>query len=413
MLKHSATPTLSLALLAAGSGLPLLAQAAFIEDGKASLTLNNFYFNSDYRQPGATQSKREEWAQGFMLDYQSGFTEGTLGFGVDAIGMLGVKLDSSADRINTGLLSADNAGNPQDEYSELGLTAKVRLSKSILRVGTLIPKLPTVLPNDSRLLPQTFRGAHLNSREIDGLTLDAGRLTHNSQRNDSSSEDMIVSGQAIGGGRFSDAFDFAGASYQWREGLTTSYNYARLEDNYRQHIVNLVHALPLGAGSLKSDLRYARSSDDGTSNVDNTALGALFTYSLSGHALSLAYQKMRGDTGFPYLNGTDAFLVNFVMLAPDFANPDEKSWQARYSYDFAAMGIPGLTFMTRYVRGDGFERGGRSAREWERNSDIGYAFQDGRLKNFAVKWRNGTYRSSGGNDIDQNRLILSYTLPLL
>ena len=102
------------------------------------------------------------------------------------------------------------------------------------------------------------------------------------------------------------------------------------------------------------------------------------------------------------------------MLSADFANADEKSWQARYDYNFAAMGIPGLTFMTRYVTGDDFGPGGNS-KEWERNTDIGYVFQEGALKNLGVKWRNGTYRSSNNNDrdIDQNRLIVSYTIPLM
>jgi hypothetical protein len=78
-----------------------------------------------------------------------------------------------------------------DDYSQLGFAAKARISKSTLHVGTLIPKLPTVLPSDSRLLPQTFRGAQLQSREIDGLTLDVGQLTHNSLRNSSASDDML------------------------------------------------------------------------------------------------------------------------------------------------------------------------------------------------------------------------------
>ncbi|WP_165669154.1 OprD family outer membrane porin, partial [Metapseudomonas otitidis] len=89
----------SLALAIAGG---LLAQQAvaggFIEDSKASVELRNYYFNRDFRQPGASQKKAEEWAQGFLLRYESGFTEGTIGVGVDAIGLLGVKLDSSPDR---------------------------------------------------------------------------------------------------------------------------------------------------------------------------------------------------------------------------------------------------------------------------------------------------------------------------
>ena len=68
------------------------ASADFIKDSRASLELRNFYFNRDFRQDGAMQHKAEEWAQGFLLRYESGFTEGPLGFGVDALGLLGVKL---------------------------------------------------------------------------------------------------------------------------------------------------------------------------------------------------------------------------------------------------------------------------------------------------------------------------------
>ena len=138
------------------------------------------------------------------------------------------------------------------------------------------------------------------------------------------------------------------------------------------------------------------------------------TYSVSGHSFGLGYQKMSGDTGFAYLNGTDPYLVNYVMISADYANADEKSWQARYDYNFAAIGIPGLTFMTRYVTGDNFAGDtSHSGKEWERNTDIGYVFQEGTLKNLGVKWRNGTYRSNSSKDIDQNRLIVSYTIPLM
>lgn len=68
--------------------------AGFIEDSKASLTLRNLYINTDNRNGPANPSKQEEWGQGFLLNYTSGFTEGTVGFGVDALGLLGVRLDS-------------------------------------------------------------------------------------------------------------------------------------------------------------------------------------------------------------------------------------------------------------------------------------------------------------------------------
>ena len=409
-------------LTALGSTLALSPQAfaEFLAGSKASVELRNFYFNRDFRQDNAAQSKQEEWAQGFLLRYESGYTEGTIGVGVDALGLLGVKLDSSPDRAGSGLLPRDKekVNGAADDYSELGLTAKLRASKSTLKIGTLLPKLPTVLANDSRLLPQTFEGAHLNSAEFAGLTFDGGRLRQVSQRDSSNREDMTVtSGSARGivATDTSDQFDFAGLSYKWTPQLTTGYSYAKLDGLYDQHIVNLVHVLPIAAGqALKTDLRYARSDDDGHSNVDNRAFGAMLTYTLGGHGFGAGYQSMSGDTGFAYIGGTDAFLVNFVQIG-DFANRDEKSWQARYDYDFAALGVPGLTFMTRYLSGDNIELGAGKpeGKEWERDTDIGYVVQSGPLKNVGVKWRNATVRSSHfGNDLDENRLILSYVLPL-
>jgi hypothetical protein len=413
------------ALAALGTSLTLstVSHAAFIEDSKASVELRNFYMNRDFRQEGGSsgQSKAEEWAQGFLLRYESGYTEGTVGFGLDAIGTLGLKLDSSPGESGTGLLQRDNEApkRAQDDYGDLGVTAKVKISKSVLKAGTLMPKLPTVLSNDSRLLPQSFQGGWINSQEIDGLTLDAGQLSRVNQRDSSDHETMVLTtGNGRGftgtGGVTSDEFNFAGVSYKWNDQLTTAYHYGALEDFYKQHILNAVHVLPLGdKQSLKSDLRFARSTDDGQTNVDNKAFGAMFTYALGGHAFGLGYQKMSGDTGYAYINGTDPFLVNFVQIG-DFAFKDEKSWQARYDYNFAALGIPGLTFMTRYLTGDNVDRGAglSEGKEWERDTDIAYVFQEGPLKNFGIKWRNATTRSNFGNDLDENRLILSYTLAL-
>ena len=422
---------------------PNLAHADFIADSKASLELRNFYMNRDYRQDGSPalpkvtgktpveyRSKSEEWAQGFLLRYESGFTEGTVGVGVDAIGTLGVRLDSGRGTSGTGLLQADReTGRAEDSYGDLGVTAKVRVSKSTLKVGTLMPKLPTLLSNDSRLLPQSFQGGQLNSMEIDGLTFDAGQLNRVNQRDSSDHETMTLTNSysaktkstgarginfKSGAVADSDEFNFAGASYKWNDQLTTGYNYAKLDQLYDQHILNLAHVLPIAdQQSLKTDLRFARSTDDGQTNVDNKALGAMFTYTLGFQSFGLGYQSMSGDTGFAYINGADPYLVNFVQIG-DFAFKDEKSWQARYDYNFAGMGIPGLTFMTRYLNGNNVDRGAglSEGKEWERDMDIAYVVPEGDFKGVGIKWRNATTRSNFGNELDENRLILSYTLAL-
>ncbi|EXF47456.1 porin [Pseudomonas sp. BAY1663] len=423
MLKTPIARGVALATLGATLAIPTLAQAAFIEDTKAGLELRNFYYNSDNRQEGASQSKQDEWAQGFILRVESGYTEGPVGFGVDALGLLGVKLDSSPDRTGTGLLPVGDSGAP-DDYSELGLTAKAKVSKSVLKVGTLQLKNPAIGTSDSRLLPAVMRGAQLVSNEIDGLTLDLGYIDQINNRNSTNYEDMVVNttgkditidGASVAdSGVESDELVYLGGTYKVTKDLSASYYYSNLEDFYKQHALNLIHVLPIADGqSLKTDLRYQRSKDDGTSNVDNKAFGAMVTYSISGHSFGLGYQKMSGDTGFAYVGGNiDPYLVNYVQIG-DFARTDEKSWQARYDFNFAAVGIPGLTFMTRYLSGEDFGANG-DGKEWERNTDIGYTFQEGALKNLNLKWRNATFRTNGtGNDIDQNRLIVSYTIPLM
>ncbi|WP_312145976.1 OprD family outer membrane porin, partial [Stutzerimonas kunmingensis] len=49
---------------------------------------------------------------------------------------------------------------------------------------------------------------------------------------------------------------------------------------------------------------------------------------------------------------------------------------------------------------------------WERNTDIAYVIQSGPLKNLGFKLRNATTRSNFQSDLDENRFIVSYSLPL-
>ncbi len=64
----------------------------FIEGSTASLLMRNYYYNSD-RKSG--DRDRKDWTQGFTLNYSSGFTQGTVGFGVEAFGNWGIRLDGA------------------------------------------------------------------------------------------------------------------------------------------------------------------------------------------------------------------------------------------------------------------------------------------------------------------------------
>ena len=109
--KYSAL-ALSIGLAAISSATFAEEQNGFFEDASVTLQARNYYFMRDFSDivGPSQQSKSEEWAQGFILNAKSGYTPGVVGFGIDAIGMLGIKLDSGGGRVNTGLLPSGASG---------------------------------------------------------------------------------------------------------------------------------------------------------------------------------------------------------------------------------------------------------------------------------------------------------------
>ena len=139
----------------------------------------------------------------------------------------------------------------------------------------------------------------------------------------------------------------------------------------------------------------------------------MLSYAINGHKLGLGFQDMSGDTGYAYIDGSDPFLVNFVQIN-DFANADERSWQARYDYDFGKVDVPGLSFMTRYIKGSDAQIAGSddTGGEWERDIEVKYVVQRGPLKDVYVRLRNASFKSDFARDADENRVIVGYTLPI-
>ncbi len=428
--------------------------AGFIEDSTATLSLRNFYFSNDNRESqdevgrnAARNGQQEEWGQAFQLNYSSGFTQGTVGFGLDAIALVGVQLDSGgngkagSDRTPGALFPRDSDGSAVDNYAKGGVTGKVRLSKTEARLGTLQPKLPVVTFNDGRLLPQTFQGGQITSNEIDGLTLIAGQLESTKTRSSSDDIGLRIAGATLVNGQQADSntFYFAGGDYKLTKDLTAQYYYGNLDDFYKQHFLGLTHNWALPVGALKSDLRYFSSAADGknasaagraegyrssgfwkagdsnTGEVDNRTWSALFTYSLSGHALSAGYQQVSGDSAFPFLNqgdGATAYLITDRQIS-NFARAGQRTWLAEYGYDFASAGLPGLKATVTYLSSDNIQNAGADQQEWERDFRLDYTLQQGALKGLGFSWRNASLRSEATSNTDQNRLIVSYSLPLL
>lgn len=415
------------------------AHADLLSDSKATLGMRNFYFNNDNRDGSATPSKTEEWAQGFMLDYKSGYTDGTVGFGVDALGLMGVTLDSGKGRhVGSTMIPSDSDNSAVDEWSRLGLTGKVRMSKTELRYGTLIPKLPILVANDGRLLPQTFEGGQITSNEFKDLTLTGGRIEHATGRGSTDQTGLA----AMGGTRESNQFDFAGGDWRVTKDLTAQYYYANLDNYYTQQFFGLIHTLAIADGqSLKTDLRYFKTDSSGENSsgtsgyrisgytkngdgeIDNRTWSAALVYTLGGHAITAGYQSVSDGSSFTQLNqgslankgagGTSLYLYT-DRLIQSFTRAGERTSFGQYAYDFAALGVPGLKASVMYLSGDNIKTtSGDNQKEWERDISLDYVLQSGTLKGVGFGWRNGKSNSEAARDQDQNRVFVSYSIPLM
>lgn len=443
MTKASPVKPLLLSTIGCLLAAPDAALADFIADSHGTLNVRNFYFNNDYRnQPGPQgQSKLREWGNGFMLDLKSGYTDGALGFGLDAFGTLGVRLDGGAgNHRGSSMFPDEGDGAAVDEYSRLGLTAKARFSNTELRVGTLQPKLPILVSNDGRLLAQTFEGAMLTSKAIDSLTLVGGRLNKTTGRASSNDSGLAVAG----GRRESNDFSFAGADYQVSKQLLLQYYRAQLDNYYDQDFLGLTHTFPIVEGqTFKTDLRYFRTRADGQNDsvqgraagytlsgngdipgrIDNDTWAAIFTYNVGGHSLMAGYQSVSSGSNFTQLNqastgegaaGASTYLPT-DRFASSFLRAGEDTTFGMYAYNFVASGLPGLTASIGYYRGTHIKQAGAAnAQEWERDIIVDYVIQSGSFQGVAFGLRNAVLRSGVPSDgaQDQTRLVVSYTLAM-
>ncbi|MCQ4260491.1 OprD family porin [Stutzerimonas stutzeri] len=428
---------LALAVTAATSQLAVASEqsesAGFVADSNLTLLNRNYYFARDNRASGAAKSRIEEWAHGMLLTYESGFTQGTVGFGVDLHAGGAIKLDSGRGTSGTGLLPVDSDGRAADELGFAGGAAKVRVSNTTLKYGDLTPTAPVFSPGTGRIFASTANGFQLSSNELEGLTIDAGYFTSLRDRNRSLNRDGDIS-LVYAGGIDAQRVGYLGGTYQLTDSLSATLYGSKYEDVWTQYYGNLNYILPLADDqSLAFDFNVYDTRDEGSAqagNINTTAWSLAAGYTFGAHRVSLSHQQVNGNSPMDYISmdGTNAgdsiYLANSSQWS-DFNAPGEKSVQARYDLNMAAYGVPGLSLMARYIKGDidgaSVDPDGAYAyyagdagkgKEWERDLEARYVVQDGDLKDLSVRVRYATARGFAG-DIDELRVITEYPLDIL
>ena len=413
----------------------------FVEDSTWSVLNRSVFDQRDYRH-GARNSgarnaykprserngKAEEWAYGLMGTFQSGFTQGLIGVGVDAHAYLGVQLDSGGGRAGKArLLGLDNDGHPKNEFSRGGAALKLRMSNTVLSYGEQRVKTPVFSSSDSRLLPETATGFFVTSSEIDKLRLVAGHFNESTDRNASSHDQGFVVNYS--NGRKGDSFDLAGAVYSPTSNFSASLYSSRYEDSWDQHYLGSTFTQVIDdQRSLTFDLNLYRTTDTGkalSGRIDNTTWSLVSRFNQGPHGFSVGYQQVDGNTPFDYVTRGAIFIGNAVQMS-DFNAPNEKSWQARYDLSMSAYGVPGLTLTALYVRGfdiDGthvdpsggyaYLGYGKDGKHWERDLEARYVVQGGKAKGLAFSVRHNVHRGDTAQaelDGDQVRVAVEWPL---
>ena len=456
---HFRPTAIGLALLAGITGQAWAAEEDDRQRGQAaakgfiegqSLTLSTRNFASREQKHGRFVFKipkedgyepthsRRTWVQGSILQYSSGYTRGTVGFGLDVGAFHALNLERGKGVVAGGSnrTLTDSDGRPLDEWSKLGVAnLRLRLSNSELRAGRFQVQTPVLATIDNRALPSTFRGVGLTSSELTGLRLQAGSFDRVSPRTGAGDEKLTTTyGDRKAKG---DRYSYLGGTYRATPNLSLSAYGGEFEDIWRQYYLGFSHDLgDPDVLALHTRFDGYSTRDAGSRKagyIDNDTWSLAFTLARGAHSLMAGWQQVDGDEYFDYVNETAAiYLVNY--LQSDYNGPNEKSAQLAYGTDWARYGIPGLSSTLWYAKGwgidgtryDGDRNGAHGSyaevrkQDGERHRELGmtiaYKIQNGPLKSSSIKLTYRRHRASqnqADGSIDDVRLITTLPFNLL
>jgi len=380
----------------------------FFRDTYLKLNPRTYYFN---RNEVGT-SRKEAWALGGELRYESGWLKDRLQIG--AAGYTSQKLYGPQDRDGTLLLKEG-----QQSFTVLGQAyLKLRiLDRTGLQLYRQPFDLPYVNKQDSRMVPNTFEAYSLRSTSIPNLSLLASHLTKIKKRNASSFVPM------------SEAAGFAGTD----KGLTMGGFYYQVTDDikfgaisqYAWDFMNTFYTEGYGTVDLTDEIPMRLSAqftkqtsvgDELGGDFDTHMVATAAAISFRNATLSFAYSSTDDDSSIrkPF-GGSPSYLS---LMVKDFDRADEDAWLVAGSYDFSRWGLHGLSGFVKYVWGDTPESGPNASPDQEElNITLDYRINKGRVHGLWFRFRAAFVDQDEGfatsQDINDIRVIVNYDLSAL
>jgi hypothetical protein len=130
--------------------------------------------------------------------------------------------------------------------------------------------------------------------------------------------------------------------------------------------------------------------------------------------LTLAYTRTGDSNGIRNPWGGSPSYASLILK--DFDRAGEKAWRLGLSYDFAGIGLKGMSGFMNYARGDTDDRGENASPDQEElDFTIDLRPPEGMLRGLWLRARAAFVDEKGPDtqNLTDYRIILNYELPLL
>jgi outer membrane porin, OprD family len=392
----------------------------FFRDTRVNLHLRTFYLNRTSTTPANAATNNSEGtpesttvaealATGGWLEYRSGWLLDA--FSVGAVGYLSEPLYAPSDRDGTQLLATGQEG-----YAALGQAwAALRYKEyALLKGPRQLVEQSYVNPHDTRMSPNTFEGATL-SGEVGSLEYFAAFLSKEKPRNQ---DNFVWMTQQAGIVRHHDGLGVVTARATPWTGLVLYGSEFYLPDGFNtaygeiSYDVTVARDWRVELGFQYTDQRSVGAQLLGDFVTWNTGGQARLSYAGASVRAAFAFTGQANDIQTPW--GRWPGYLHLQLKDFDLAN--QNAWGVGVGYDFAQIGVRGLTASAIYAMGTNAVKPNTdtalsNAREADFRAD--WVAPENVLRGFSFTFRGAAVNQNGQRLQTEFRLIMNYEIPLL
>jgi hypothetical protein len=380
-----------------------------IRDLEVGWNTRSYYFNRNRFESG----RKEAFTLGGALRVRTGWLADH--FAIAGTLFTSQKLIGKKSRDGTMLLRSG-----QRSYTVFGEAyGKIRYGSHEVILYRHEIDLPYVNRNDSRMTPNTFEGykvrgkfSFLNDGVVEyGLGyLDKIKLRDANQfisMSRAAGVDGTDHGMFFGGLRFSprEKLNFGAINYYVEDTINIAYTEADYAHSFSDDLAIRMRA-------QFSHQRSVGGNDLAGSSFDTWVLGGRMALSYRHFTLSVGFTTTDSEREIQSRFGSYPGFVS--LMRRDFNRAGEDAWQVGVAYDFARLGLDGLSAFANYAEGYGArdnETRESLPNEREFNITVDYKPKLGFLHGFWLRLR-GAVVETDGTSTDL-RVIFNYALPVL